>query len=171
MIEWRLFEVKQHKYKLVLGWVIIFLYDAERHVTTAISIKGLPLEGTHGNYVSSGLEGLLPVTTWSFWDFSSVHKKSQTLINLIYLSYNFLEIFINISIYLFIYPFQNSFFLISWLPDIAQKQLSIQHKRMDISFQEKKTMSKSIFGSKDIMYKLGLSCAKLKLSWRLWFKL
>ena len=24
MIEWRLFEVKQHKYKLVLGWVTIW---------------------------------------------------------------------------------------------------------------------------------------------------
>ena len=23
MIEWRLFEVKQHKYKLVLGWVTV----------------------------------------------------------------------------------------------------------------------------------------------------
>ena len=25
MIEWRLFEVKQHKYKLVLGWMTIWL--------------------------------------------------------------------------------------------------------------------------------------------------
>ena len=33
------------------------LYDAERHVTTTISIKSLQLEGTHSNYVSSGLEG------------------------------------------------------------------------------------------------------------------
>ena len=65
MIEWRLFEVKQHKCKLVLGWMTI-LYDAERHVTTTISIKSLTLEGTHSNYVSSGLEGLLAVTTWSF---------------------------------------------------------------------------------------------------------
>ena len=67
IVEWRLQEVKQHKYKLVLGWVtMFFLYDAERYVMTTISIKSLPLEGTHSYYVSSGLEGLLAVTTWSF---------------------------------------------------------------------------------------------------------
>ena len=55
------------------GWPsggLFFLYDAERHVTTTISIKSLTLEGTHSYYVSSGLKGLLAVTTWSFWDFS-----------------------------------------------------------------------------------------------------
>ena len=37
-----------------------------------IPIKSLTLEGTHSNYVSSGLENLQAVTTWSFWDFSTV---------------------------------------------------------------------------------------------------
>ena len=59
MIEWRLFKVKQHKYKLVLGWGpsggLFFLYDTKRHVMTTISIKSLRLEGIHSNYVSSGL--------------------------------------------------------------------------------------------------------------------
>ena len=41
-----------------------------------ISIKRLTLEGTHSNYVSSGLKGLLVVTTWYFWDFSSVYCQS-----------------------------------------------------------------------------------------------
>ena len=50
---------------------LFFLYDAERHVTTTISIKSITLEGTYSYYVSSGLEGLLAVSTWSFWDFSS----------------------------------------------------------------------------------------------------
>ena len=63
MIKWRLLEVKQHKYKLALGWVtiwwVVLLYDSERHVTTTISIKSLTLEGTHSNHVISGLEGLL----------------------------------------------------------------------------------------------------------------
>ena len=63
MIEWRLFEVKQHKYKLVLGWVtiwwVVLLIRIERHVTTTISIKSLTLEGTHSDSViSSYLEGM-----------------------------------------------------------------------------------------------------------------
>ena len=60
-------------YQILVGFCrLFFLCDAERHVTTTISIKSLTLEGTHSYYVSSGLEGLLAVTTWSFWDFSSV---------------------------------------------------------------------------------------------------
>ena len=40
---------------------------SKRHkVISLISIKSLTLEGTHSYYVSSGLEGLLAVTTWSF---------------------------------------------------------------------------------------------------------
>ena len=75
IVEWRLFEVKQHKYKLVLEWVTIWrgwfiLYDTYRHVTTTILIKSLTLEGTHSDYVSSGLEGLLAIKTLSIWDFS-----------------------------------------------------------------------------------------------------
>ena len=53
---------------------LFFLYDAEWHVTTTISIKSLTLEGTNSNYVSNGIEGLLSVTTWSFGDFSSDSK-------------------------------------------------------------------------------------------------
>ena len=58
----------------MVGWLsggLFFLFDAERHVTNTISIGSLTLEGTHSNYVSSGLEGLLALTTWSFWDISS----------------------------------------------------------------------------------------------------
>ena len=57
---------------------MFFLYNAFRHVTTTISIKSLTLEGTHSYYVSSGLEGLLAVTTMSFWDFSSILKVKWT---------------------------------------------------------------------------------------------
>ena len=35
---------------------------------TTISIKSLMLEGTYSYYVSCGLEGLLAIATWSFWD-------------------------------------------------------------------------------------------------------
>ena len=75
------------------GWPsggLFFLYDAERHVTTTISIKSLTLEGTHSYYVSSGLEGLLAVTTWSFWDFSSIEKleKHHMLENVKNVSYS-----------------------------------------------------------------------------------
>ena len=45
-------------------------YNAERHVTTTISIKSLTLEGTHSDFVSIGLDGLPAVTTWIYWDFS-----------------------------------------------------------------------------------------------------
>ena len=38
---------------------MFFLYEAYRHVTTTTSIKYLTLEGTHSDFVSSGLEGLL----------------------------------------------------------------------------------------------------------------
>ena len=41
------------------------------HGTTTISIKTLTLEWTHSYYVSSGLEGLLAVTTCSFINFST----------------------------------------------------------------------------------------------------
>ena len=58
MIEWRLFEVKQQKYKLVLGWVDLLMRCRK----------------AHSYYVNSGLEGLLVVTTWSFWDFSSISQ-------------------------------------------------------------------------------------------------
>ena len=34
---------------------MFFLYDADRHVTTTISIKSLTLKWTHSNYVSGGL--------------------------------------------------------------------------------------------------------------------
>ena len=44
---------------------LFFLYNTERHFMTTISIKSLMLKGTHSNYVSSGLESLLAVTTWS----------------------------------------------------------------------------------------------------------
>ena len=36
------------------------------------------LEGTHSNYVSSGLESLLVVTIWSFRDFSSDNRQPLT---------------------------------------------------------------------------------------------
>ena len=41
-------------------------YDAKRHVMTTISTKSLKLKGISGDYVSSGLEGLLAGITRSF---------------------------------------------------------------------------------------------------------
>ena len=53
-------------------WVAVLV----RHLTllyeiqTSISTKSLTLKEIHGDYVSSGLKGLLTVTTMSFLDFS-----------------------------------------------------------------------------------------------------
>ena len=70
MIEWRLFEVKQHKYKLVLGWVTIWwvvLLIRRRKAYYDHNISQEPnAGGSHSYYVSSCLDGLLAVTTWSF---------------------------------------------------------------------------------------------------------
>ena len=41
-------------------WWVVLLIRRQRHVTTTISIKSLTLEGTHSNYVSSGLFRRLP---------------------------------------------------------------------------------------------------------------
>ena len=57
----------------VVAHFINGLQNNRRHLTVIlakrnwkISINNLMLEGTHINYGSSGLEGLIAVTTWSF---------------------------------------------------------------------------------------------------------
>ena len=46
---------------------------------TTISITSQILEGTHSKYVSSGLEGLLVVTTWSLWEFLVLEQDREIM--------------------------------------------------------------------------------------------
>ena len=57
MVEWRIFEVKQHKYKLVLGWMTIWLVvHLIRHLSF-LREKG---------YEKQAKEGTQPIPAGSF---------------------------------------------------------------------------------------------------------
>ena len=55
----------------MLDWTIISINQSR---------KSLVLEENHGNnYVSSGLEGLIVVTTWSLWEFLVLEQDREIM--------------------------------------------------------------------------------------------